>query len=256
MVKQMKYAFYGKYQEEDKQKITFLDYDEKNPDIVFSFGGDGTMLGAIHKYMDCVDKVKFVGIKTGSLGFFTDFEYQEFDQAIERIKNKEYKENKYKLLKFVFKNNNHKEIGYAVNEVSLVNPIHTQIIEVFIDGKLFEVFRGTGLLVSTPTGSTAYNKSLGGSIIDPKIEAFQLTEIAAINNTVYNAISSPLILSKKTKLVLRTKESSNIYLSVDGKEYQFTNLTETEVSLADKQVNIISKKDTLFWDRVRKAFLR
>lgn len=252
----MKYAFYGKYQEEDRQKITFLDYDEKNPDIVFSFGGDGTMLGAIHKYMNCSDRIKFVGIKTGSLGFFTDFGYSEFDQAIAMIQNKECKENKYNLLEFVFKNNHHEEKGYAVNEVSIVNPIHTQIIEVSIDDKLFEIFRGTGLLISPPTGSTAYNKSLGGSIIDPKIEAFQLTEFAAINNTVYNAISSPIILSKGTKLTLKTKESGNIYLSVDGKEYKFINLTEIEVRLADKYVNIISKKDTLFWDRVKKAFLR
>lgn len=252
----MKYVFYGKYQEKDKQKITFLDYDEVNPDIVFSFGGDGTMLGAIHKYMNCNPNVKFVGIKTGRLGFFTDFEYDEFDQAIELIQKNEYKENKYNLLKFIFKNNNHQEVGYAVNEVSIVNPIHTQIIEVFIDDKLFEVFRGTGLLVSPPTGSTAYNKSLGGSIVDPKIEAFQLTEFAAINNTVYNAISSPIILSKGTKLTLKTKESANIYLSVDGKEHKFINLTEIEISLADKHMNIISKKDTLFWDRVKKAFLR
>lgn len=252
----MKYAFYGKYQEEDRQKITFLDYDEKNPDIVFSFGGDGTMLGAIHKYMNCSDKIKFVGIKTGSLGFFTDFEYSEFDQAIDMIQKKECKENKYNLLEFIFKNSHHEERGYAVNEVSIVNPIHTQIIEVSIDDKLFEIFRGTGLLISPPTGSTAYNKSLGGSIIDPKIEAFQLTEFAAINNTVYNAISSPIILSKGTKLTLKTKESGNIYLSVDGKEYKFINLTEIEVRLADKYVNIISKKDTLFWDRVKKAFLR
>jgi NAD+ kinase len=252
----MKYAFYGKYHEEDKQKITFLDYDEGNPDIVFSFGGDGTMLGAIHKYINCSDHVKFIGIKTGSLGFFTDFEYHEFNQAIALIQQNECKENKYNLLKFVFKNTNHQEIGYAVNEVSIVNPIHTQIIEVFIDDKLFEVFRGTGLLVSPPTGSTAYNKSLGGSIIDPKIEAFQLTEFAAINNTVYNAISSPIILSKGTKLTLKTTESANIYLSVDGIEHKFANLTEIEVSLAEKRVNIISKKDTIFWDRVKKAFLR
>lgn len=252
----MKYAFYGKYQEKDRQKIAFLDYDEDNPDIVFSFGGDGTMLGAIHKYMNCSDKIKFVGIKTGSLGFFTDFEYSEFDQAIDMIQKKECKENKYNLLEFIFKNSHHEERGYAVNEVSIVNPIHTQIIEVSIDDKLFEIFRGTGLLISPPTGSTAYNKSLGGSIIDPKIEAFQLTEFAAINNTVYNAISSPIILSKGTKLTLKTKESGNIYLSVDGKEYKFINLTEIEVRLADKYVNIISKKDTLFWDRVKKAFLR
>ena len=252
----MKYAFFGQYLETDKKKIDFLDYDEQSPDIVFSFGGDGTMLGAIHKYMDNSDKIKFVGIKKGSLGFFTDFEYQEFDMALEMIKLGKCKENKYNLLAFTFKNKKQQAKGYAVNEISIVNPIHTQIIEVFIDGKSFEVFRGTGLLVSPPTGSTAYNKSLGGSIIDPRIEAFQLTEFAAINNTVYNAISSPLILSKGTNLVLKTEGSENIYLSVDGKEYKFTNLTEIEVSLADKYINIISKKDTLFWDRVKKAFLR
>ena len=252
----MKYVFYGKYEEKLKEKLSFLEYDEKQPDLVFSFGGDGTMLGAIHKYMNIIDEVKFIGIKTGNLGFFTDFEYDEFEKAVAMVAQKECKENKYRLLEFTIRNKEKEEKGYAVNEVSLINPIHTQIIEVCINGKTFEMFRGTGMLASPPTGSTAFNKSLGGSILDPAIEAFQLTEFAALNNTVYNAISSPIILSKGTLLTLKTNESKNIYLSIDGREYNFKDVEEIDIRLSDKFVNIISKRDTIFWDRVKKAFLK
>lgn len=265
----MRYTFFTKYSsiktEELYTKYTKLlnEYgkglfikDDKNPEYVFSFGGDGTMLSALHEYMFKDDKIKFVGIKMGNLGFFTDYEVDEFKYLIQSIINNDYKENKYHVLKYVLKNNEEEEIGFAINEITLINPIHTQIIDVYIDNNKFETFRGTGLLICPPTGSTAYNKSLGGTILDPKVEAFQLTEIAALNNTIYKSINSSLVLNKNSVLTLITNDSNNIYVSVDGKEHQFNNIKQIEITLSDDFVNIISKKDTIFWKRVEKAFIK
>ena len=108
-----------------------------------------------------------------------------------------------------------------MNEVAITNPIHTQIIDIYINDKLFETFRGTGFLISPPTGSTAYNKSVGGSVIDPNIRAIQLTEIAPINNRVYKVLQSPLILSDYAKLKMSVKESDFNYIAVDGKYLEF-----------------------------------
>lgn len=226
--------------------------DEKNPEVVFSFGGDGTMLKAIHKYEDILDKIKFVGINGGTLGFFTSFEKEELDYTLDMVINNKLIDNEFSLLEYEI--NNEKK-GLAVNEIAITNPIHTQIIDVFINEKLLETFRGTGFLVSPPSGSTAYNKSLGGSVIDPSLKAFQLTEIASINNRVYKTIASPIILSQKNKVVLVPKNNSNIYISVDGDSLNIEDVKEIKCSLSDKKIIILSHYNDDFWQRLKRAFI-
>lgn len=247
----MKYAIFGKVQ---NINIPY-EFDDENPDIVFSFGGDGTMLGAIHKYKNILDKVKFVGVNTGNLGFFTDFTISELPLIYELIESNEYSLNAYNLLEYTLKSNDNVFSGLAVNEIAITNPIHTQIIDVYINDKHFETFRGTGLLVSPPTGSTAYNKSLGGSVIDPLIKAIQLTEFAPINNRVYRSLSSPLVLSEDSKIELRFEKNENLYISVDGKFLAFSNLTQVFTKLSNQQARFIEKKDTEFFDKVKRSFI-
>src|SRR5690606_38400613 len=95
----MKYAIFGKVH---NVEIPFT-RDDENPDIVFSFGGDGTMLGAIHKYKRNLDNIRFIGVNTGRLGFFTDFKINELDDIFEMLKNSEYRENAYNLLEYRLK---------------------------------------------------------------------------------------------------------------------------------------------------------
>ncbi|NLD26463.1 MAG: NAD kinase [Acholeplasmataceae bacterium] len=247
----MKYTIYGNYQHDNFPFIR----DDKDPDIVFSFGGDGTMLEAIHKYENILHKVKFIGVNTGRLGFFNDYTIEELPEIFQNLSSKEYDEDHYRLLEYRLESEKRSFSGYAVNELALTNPISTQIIDVFINSKHFETFRGTGILVSPPTGSTAYNKSLGGSVVDPHIEAVQLTEIAPLNNRIYKVLNSPLILSARTKIKLSIKESDNIYISVDGKHLEFTDLRTVFVGLSEKFICFILKKNTDFFDRVKRAFI-
>lgn len=247
----MKYSFYG---EIEKFKAPFS-YDANDPDVVFSFGGDGTMLGAIHHYEDILHKVKFIGINTGRLGFFNDFSIDELPEIFEFLKTGSYDEETYQLLKYKLENNETSYCGYAVNELAITNPIHTQIIDIYINDKLFETFRGTGFLISPPTGSTAYNKSVGGSVVDPQVKAIQLTEIAPIHNRVYRVLSSSLILSENAKIKLSVKESDHNYISVDGQYLEFEQLKNIYAKLSDKSVCLIMRKNTDFFDRVRRAFI-
>jgi len=247
----MKYSIYGKV---DNLKLPFI-RDDESPDIVFSFGGDGTMLGAIHKYINLLDNVKFIGINTGRLGFFTDFKIDELEKIINMLINNEYRVNEYNLLEYTLKNNDSELKGLAVNDIAIINPINTQIIDVYINDKHFETFRGTGILISPPTGSTAYNKSLGGSIIDPHIKAIQLTEFAPINNRVIRNLSSPLVLSEKSKINLKFKENKNIFISIDGKDLEFNHLSQVDAKLSNITVKFIEKIDTEFFDKVRRAFI-
>ena len=84
------------------------------------------------------------------------------------------------------------------------------VADVVINGVHFERFRGDGLTVSTPTGSTAYNKSLGGAVLHPTIEALQLTEIASLNNRVYRTLGSSIIVPKRIRLNSFQRETITI----------------------------------------------
>ena len=91
----------------------------------------------------------------------------------------------------------------ALNEATIKRSDRTMVADLTINGVHFERFRGDGITVSTPTGSTAYNKSLGGAVLHPTIEALQIAEIASLNNRVYRTLGSSIIVPKKDKIELR-----------------------------------------------------
>ncbi|HEY8445265.1 MAG TPA: NAD kinase [Bacilli bacterium] len=254
----MIYALFGEH--EFKEHVGYVlnerghICDEENPEFVFSIGGDGTILKAIKKYIKDVEGIKFVGINLGRLGFYTSYEKKEFEEALEQIENNKYQLAHYNLLEYLLKSHNLYKSGFGLNEITIINPIHTQIIDVYINDKHFETFRGTGFLAATPTGSTAYNKSLGGSVIDPNICALQLTEIASINNRVYKTLGSPLVLSQETIVKLKSN-FANAYVTVDGMYEHFTNLDEIIIRLSSRKANFVIKEETDFWDCVKKSFL-
>jgi NAD+ kinase len=248
----MKYAQFGKH---SLLNLPFKQ-DDQNPDFVFSLGGDGTMLSAIHKYINQLEKIKFIGINTGRLGFFTDFDIDELTLICTMLENNEYELNSFHILEYTLISDEQTLTGYAVNELAIVNPVHTQNIDVFINGEHFETFRGTGLLVSPPTGSTAYNKSLGGSVIDPNIKAIQLTEIASINNRVFKSLSSSLVLSEKSKIELTVKPSNSPVISADGVLLEFPNLQKVTTRLSERTVCFVVKPNTDFFHRVKRSFIK
>lgn len=223
--------------------------DEVNPEFVFSLGGDGTMLEAIHKYMH-LDDVKFIGINYGKLGFYTDFVKDDLD-IVDLIINKNYKIEEFRLLELDVNNNKY----YALNEILVINPVHTQNIKVLVDGAELETFRGTGLVLSTPSGSTAFNKSLGGSILAPSIDGYQLTEMASINNRVYKTLSSSLVLASKNVVSLNFETTDGLQIQVDGKVVNDNSYNDIQIKMATKKVKLITKKDNVFLERVKKSFL-
>ena len=246
----MRYAFFGEehYRNQLRPLLSHHQQDDVTPEYVFSLGGDGTILRAVQKYQAVT--ATFVGINMGKLGFYTDFELNEFAEILRLIETKSYKEESYSLLSYKFGT----QIGIGLNEIAIINPVHTHIIEVFIDDLHFETFRGTGFLISTPTGSTAYNKSCGGSIVDPKLEALQLTEVASINNRIYKTLSSPIIIANGTKLRLKS-DFSKAFLSVDGIELNPEDAGIVEVCLSEQKAKFITRPHYQFWNRVKKSFL-
>ena len=228
--------------------------DNDNPDIVFCVGGDGTFLRAIHHYLNRLDKTIFVGINHGTLGFLYDFNKDDLSSLLEDIKNNNYGVKEYSLLRGDIKYLNKQETIYAVNEIRIENPFHTLISDVFINDELLETFRGNGLVVASSLGSSAYNKSLGGSLIDHDIETLQLTEIAPIANNVYRTLGSSLVLSKEKEITFSGSFHHVVvgydYLNIENKE-----LASIKISSSDKKVKILYNKNHSFIKRIRKSFI-
>ncbi|HHU21001.1 MAG TPA: NAD kinase [Acholeplasma sp.] len=249
----MRYSYIGNMPTEIKKYLKEDIYSPENPEYVFSFGGDGTMLKAVEKYLHLIDDVVFVGINTGKLGFYTDFVLEEFPLILEKLKTKKYKLNQYNLLCFKV-NGKEKLKGYALNDLVVISPIKTINIDVYLNKEYFETFRGTGLVLSTPSGSTAYNKGLNGAVIEPTILCYQLTEIASINNNAFKTLSSSLVLKKDTRCLLKGSYE-DILIIADGKEIKVENVESVEAKLSSKKIKLLVKDNHDFLHRVKKSFL-
>ena len=232
-----------------------IEIDNISPQIVITIGGDGTVLDAIHHYLEEIDAVKFIGIHTGHLGYYTDWLPCEIDELIEFIKGHEFGIEKYPILKIHLCTNNKCRDLYALNEMTILNAKRTQHLDITINELNLESFRGTGLCICTPTGSTAYNKSLGGALLYPSIEAFQMTEIASINNNVYRTIGSPIIIPKGQSLSIKSENWEHITLTQDHLNIQAESVSLIKVTLSDKNAKFIKREEALFWKRIKQHFL-
>ncbi|OFI48280.1 NAD kinase [Floricoccus tropicus] len=240
-----------------KLKVKRIEVDPKTPDIVISIGGDGTLLEAVHTYGRRLDTIRFVGVHTGHLGFYTDYLCSEVEELVEAIVNEDPKNSvAYPVLKMkavmadgqIFEK-------YALNESTVRRLSRTLVADVFISNFLFERFRGDGLSISTPTGSTAYNKSIGGAVLHPGLKVMQMAEIASLNNRVYRTLGAPVVVTEDENIILNLDKALDYSLTIDRLEYKFTNLAGLEYSLDGTVVRFLGGRHSSFWKRVQESFI-
>lgn len=229
----------------------------KNPDIVISIGGDGMLLSAFHKYEKLIDRVRFVGIHTGHLGFYTDYRDFEVDKLIENLKLDTGARVSYPILNVKVKMTDGRIVeARALNEATVKRLSKTMVADIIINNVPFERFRGDGISVSTPTGSTAYNKSLGGAVLHPTIEALQIAEVASLNNRVYRTLGSSVVVPKKDKIVIEPKHSDRYSIAVDNKTFVYDSIESIEYQIDNSKIHFVSTPShTSFWNRVKDAFI-
>ena len=146
---------------------------------------------------------------------------------------------------------------HCLNEFSLRSSIiKTFVVDVHVDDLYFETFRGDGLVVSTPTGSTAYNKSLRGAVVDPLIPCFQVSELASLNNNTYRTLGSPFILNHERTLTLKLRPDGNDYpvIGMDNEALSIKQVEKAVVRLSDKQIKTVKLKTTLSGKKYRERF--
>jgi len=234
-----------------------LIYDDLEPDIVISVGGDGTLLNAFHKYNDRLKDTAFVGIHTGHLGFYADWVPEDLEKLVIAIAKENYSIVEYPLLSCEISYSDGKETEQflALNEATIKSMEGTFVIDVIINGEHFERFRGDGLCISTPSGSTAYNKALGGAIIHPSLEAIQIAEMASINNRVFRTIGSPLILPSHHTCELKPITKADFLIGIDHLTSLKRNVQCIQLKVANQKIRFARFKPFPFWNRVRASFI-
>jgi NAD+ kinase len=230
-------------------------FNSERPDILIFVGGDGTFLRSIQTYLHLLESIIFVGIHTGTLGFFCEFHDNQINDLIKAIPTFKRNSAEYALVELTLSGKN-KHIFYAVNEVRVENPFHTFVTDVYIDKQALQTFRGTGLIVASTLGSSAYNKSLGGALVDVTNSTLQLTEMATIQNNAYRSLGSSLVLDAKRIISFKGDFKKAIfgydYLLADVNE----SINEVTVRLSNKSFKLYHQKQTPFFDTLKKTFVK
>ncbi|MGJ7912838.1 NAD kinase [Neobacillus sp. LXY-1] len=234
--------------------FTIVD-DYKNANIIASIGDDGTFLQAVRATgfrEDCL----YMGISTkDNLNMYCDFRIGETSRMIDAMLTDQLKVRRYPLLEvFVSGQGTYN----CLNEFSIRSSIiKTLVIDVFLDQLHFETFRGDGLIVATPTGSTAYNKSVNGAIVDPLISCMQVSEVASINNNRYRTLGSSFIVGKERALTLKILTEENDYptMGMDNEALSIRHVDKIQIKISDKKLKTLKLKDNSFWEKVKRTFL-
>ncbi|ALJ31679.1 NAD kinase [Apilactobacillus kunkeei] len=234
-----------------------LEYDGLNPQIVISVGGDGTLLSAFHHYRDAISKIRFVGIHTGHLGFYTDWRDYEVKELVDSLEDDNGQSVSYPLLsiKVQYTDGGPDDSFVALNESTLKRINGTMVTDIYIKDEFFEKFRGDGLCVSTPTGSTAYNKSVGGAIINPQLNAIQVSEMASINNRVFRTLGSPVIVPPDETITIVPDSPKHNILTCDQLLISDRPIKSISYSICNDRIYFAQYRHTHFWKRVSNSFI-
>lgn len=203
-------------------KITILNSYEMNKykfddklDLLIVLGGDGTLLGIARDINGKYD-VPILGINIGNLGFLSSIEIQDLGEALNKIKNGQYTIQNRILLECKSDDENEDINSKALNDVVIARGTLSRMakFEVYIDKKLYYTFKGDGLIVSTPTGSTAYSFSAGGPFVYPDVEVITLTPICPHTRGM-----QPIVLKSSSEILIKAENyNGEIYLTFDGQE--------------------------------------
>jgi NAD+ kinase len=224
-----------------------------NVDMVFVLGGDGTLLGMAREL--CQTSIPILGINLGNLGFLSEAEPDNLPLAIDQIVNGNFILEKRMMIQTeLFRGGQKIREWHALNDVCIAKGTFSRIIHcrVYVGNLYMSTFNGDGIILSTPTGSTAYSLSAGGPIVEPQLGVILLTPIAP-----HSLTSRPIILSAEEEIRLVVDAThQDIGLTVDG-QIGFTLNVGDEVIVRKSPylTSLIKWKESNFFDVVRSKLM-
>ena len=215
-------------------------------DVIIVMGGDGTMLSVARALVN--SEVPLIGINRGRFGFLTDIRAEEMLVQIDRILAGDFlKESRMLLSAEVIRQNQVVFSSVALNDVVIKSGVRLIELEVSIDEKFVYKQRSDGLIVSTPTGTTAYALSAGGPILHANLEAISLVPISP--HTLSNR---PIAVSSQSKIQVVLEQLDEAQLSCDGQSHLALQLGDKiNIARAEKTISILHPSDYCYFDRLR-----
>lgn len=227
------------------------DRELKDIDFFMSIGGDGTFLDAITFVRD--SGIPMVGINSGRLGFLADIAQAELDASLENFFDGKFKLQSRSLIRLDNESGLFNDFPYALNEFTVQKQDSSQMITVHVEvgGDLLNAYWADGLIVATPTGTTAYALSVGGPIITPGSSNFVIAPIAPHNLAV-----RPVVLSDQEEIALWVEGRGGRYMaSLDSRSLPFDSSMVWKIRKSDFNINVLKFENQSFYETLRKKLL-
>lgn len=202
--------------------------------FLISMGGDGTILGLVHKYVDL--DAAILGINLGHLGFMADIPLSDIYPSLQDLLNGAYRIDERVMIKGVPQKG---EISFAVNDIVVHRAKNPSLVEmaIHVDGVYLNTFESDGIIIATPNGSTAYSLAAGGPILSPDLQAFVVTPISP--HTISNR---PIVLNCEQEIQIQyLSEYDPLEVRCDGIDQHFLHTGEVfRISKAPKRFKLVS----------------
>ncbi len=218
----------------------------RDSDFLVSLGGDGTLLSLVRKSYTYHKPV--LGINAGTLGFLADVTLDEVDTFLDNLLVGQYRIDDRMMIDGYIQTVNGRKSFYAFNDVVITRPSisHMVKIDASIDNEWFNTYRGDGLIISTPTGATAYNLAAGGPVMYPLTKAFIMTPIAA-----HSLTQRPLVLPSNFTIHLSSPKD-RVIVMVDGQDdYEMQGGEVLVINGADIGARLLHKKERNYFSVLR-----
>lgn len=222
-------------------------------DMIISIGGDGTYLHTT-RYAVKHD-IPVLGMNMGRLGFLTQFDFQGMDEAVSKLKRKEYTIEE-RFLAEIQVYRGEKEVFHesAFNDLVIHRDgLKLLDVEIHVDSSYASSFYGDGLIVATPTGSTAYSLSAGGPIVEPESDVMLLTPVCP-----HSISSRPMVVSggRRIRIRLNPKDGVSAVITADGEPaFQITDKDQVLVQRSEQRAKVVKLYQTDFYKILREKFL-
>ena len=216
-------------------------------DLAISIGGDGSFLRMV-KETKFNQNIYYIGVNSGTLGFLQEIDIKDTSDFVKRLNCGEYKVEEIGIQETKIITEDKIYYYDSLNEIVVRNKEFNALkVPVYVDDELLEDFSGDGLLISTSTGSTAYNMSFGGSIIYNTLSILTITPIAPLNNKVYKTLVNSVIVPGNRVITLVPKdEYKDMFIQIDGVNKLVNNVIKIETKIDGKSIKCLRMNDFHF----------
>ncbi len=215
-------------------------------DLAISIGGDGSFLRMVKNTE--FKNIYYIGVNSGTLGFLQEIDIKDCVDFVKRLNSNNYKVEEISIQETDVITDNKTYKYNSLNEIVIRDKnLNTWKSTILVDNEILENFTGDGVLISTGTGSTAYNMSYGGSIVYNTLKALSITPIAPLNSRAYKTLVNSVIIPDKKIITLIPKaKSKNIFLMVDGENIMIDNVSKIETKIDHKTIKCLRMNDFHF----------